>query len=116
MTFLYPTHANCVCNLATVGLGSSSIYECFTNAFVMERASVSTMPFGIDDPSKKPSKGSDISEVVVDIYNHGKTGTLRKTSHVPLAAPVIATNYELKNDDRYIPCFFDIHNVLHVAS
>lgn len=59
------------------------------------------MPFAIDDPSKRPAKGSDINEVVVDIYNHGKTGTLRKNSYLPLGAPVIATNYDLNNDDRY---------------
>ena len=62
---------------------------------------MSTMPFAIDDPSKRPAKGSDINEVIVDIYNHGKTGTLRKTSFLPLAAPIIATNYDLKDDDRY---------------
>lgn len=75
---------------------------------------MSTMPFAIDDPSKKPVKGSDINEVVVDIYNRGKTGTLRKTSYFPLAAPLIATNYELKNDDRY-SCNCMIHkNALKV--
>lgn len=83
-----------------IGLGKNSIYECFTNAFVMERASVSTLPFAIDDPSRKPSKGSDINEVVVDLYNHGKTGNLRKGSVIPLSAPIISTNYELKDDDR----------------
>lgn len=59
------------------------------------------MPFAIDDPSKQPTKGSNLNEVVVDIYNHGKTGTLRKGSVVPLSAPVIATNYGL-NNDRYM--------------
>ena len=62
---------------------------------------MSTMPFAIDDPSRKPSKGSDINEIVVDLYNHGRTGNLRKGSMVPLSAPIISTNYELDNNDRY---------------
>ena len=59
---------------------------------------MSTMPFAIDDPSKRPAKASDI-------YNHGKTGTLRKNSYLPLAAPVVATNYDFNYDDRY-------HNII----
>ena len=82
------------------GLGKDSIYENFTNSFVLERASVSTLPFGIDDPSRKPAKGCNLNELVVDFYNRGVTGTLRKGSVVPLSAPILATNYELSEEDR----------------
>ena len=54
------------------GIGKNGIYENFTNAFIMERASVPTLPFAIDDPSQKPTKGSDLSDIVVDHYNQGK--------------------------------------------
>ena len=44
----------------------------------MEGVSVSTLPFGIDDPAVKPSKGSNLNEVVVELYIHDKSGLMRK--------------------------------------
>lgn len=84
-----------------IGLGRSAVLESFTNAYVIERASVSTLPFAIDDASKKPSKGSDLNELVVDIYNQGRTGTLRKGSVLPVSCPLITTNYKLSQDERF---------------
>ncbi len=66
-----------------VGISSDSVYEKFTNAFILDRASVSTFPFGIDDPAMKPDKGSNLSDIVVDLYNQGKTASLRRGAQVP---------------------------------
>ena len=78
-----------------IGIPTEAVYEKFTNAFILERATVSTMPFAIDDPSQKPSKGSDINEVIVNIYNRGKIASMRRGSAFPISAPLIATNYIL---------------------
>ena len=48
------------------GIPKETTHEKFTNAFILEWASVSTLPFGIDDPAEKPNKGSDLSDIVVD--------------------------------------------------
>ena len=42
------------------------MYEQFSNAFIAERASCSTLPFCIDDPPSK-SKGSDVNDLIVTI-------------------------------------------------
>lgn len=88
--------------LLYAGLGKKSVLETFTNAYVIERASVSTLPFAIDDPANKPAKGADLNEVVVDLYNHGQCGTMRKGAVLPVSAPLIATNYPLKEDERLV--------------
>ena len=59
------------------GLSREATYEKVTNAFILERASVSTLPFAINDPTKVPTKQNDLSEVVVDLYNGGRTASLR---------------------------------------
>lgn len=71
------------------GLDRNSVLETCTATYIMERASVSTLPFCIDDPSEKPSKGCDLNDVVVELYNHGKSGTMRKGSVLPISCPVI---------------------------
>ena len=55
---------------------------------------LNVLPFhSIDDHAEKRTKGSDINDVVVDLYNHGKT------ERVPKSIPLIATNYKLQ---RYL--------------
>ena len=80
------------------------MYEKFTNTFILERATVSTLQFGIDDPSQKPSKGSDINDVIVDIYNRGKIASMRRGSAVPISVPLVATNYSLWQEERFVIC------------
>ena len=67
------------------------------NAFIFER---STLPFAIDDHAEKRTKASD---VVVDLYNHGKT------ERVPKSIPLIATNYKLRQEERYLYNDIDIY-------
>lgn len=67
------------------------MYEKFTSCFLMQRASISTLPFGIDDPSSKPAKGSDLSEVLVELYNKGKQGSSGRSSVEPKSIPLVTT-------------------------
>ena len=79
---------------------SSAIYERGTNAFFLERASLSSLPFGIDDPPKG-SKGNDISDLIVDLYQGGKTANLRKGSLLPKSVPLVASNFSIRTEARY---------------
>ena len=83
-----------------LGIPKDAVYEKFTNTFILERATVSTLPFAIDDPSQKPTKGSDLNEIVVDLYNRGKIASMRRGSAIPMTVPVIATNYALSQEER----------------
>lgn len=82
-----------------LGVPRESIYEKVTNAFILERSSMSTLPFAIDDPSQTPTKGSDLNELIVDLYNKGKSASLRKET-TPRSLPLVATNYRLKAEER----------------
>ena len=81
---------------------SSAIYERGTNAFFLERASLSSLPFRIDDPPKG-WKGNDISDLIVDLYQGGKTANLRKGSLLPKSVPLVASNFSIRTEARYIP-------------
>lgn len=61
---------------------------------------MSTLPFAIDDPGQKPTKGSDLNEIVVDLYNRWKIASMRRGSAIPMSVPVIATNYTLSQEER----------------
>lgn len=76
------------------------MYEKFTSCFLLQRASISTLPFGIDDPANKPTKGNDLSDDLVDLYNKGKTGSLGRTTVEPKSVPLVTTNYRLKQEER----------------
>ena len=60
---------------------------------------MSTLPFGIDVPASSPSKGRDLNEVVVEIFNKGKSVSLRREV-TPKSVPIVATNYKLKSEER----------------
>lgn len=89
--------------LSLFGCNKISLYVKGTNALFMERASRSSLPFGIEEamPSKKGKMNKlDLTELVIDLYDGAisanmKTGTLK-----PKSAPVIATNFELNDIDR----------------
>ena len=49
------------------GVTADAVHERVTNAFIMERASVSTMPFAVDDPAAETSKQYNLSEALVDL-------------------------------------------------
>ena len=78
------------------------MYERGSNAFFLERASMLFLPFGIDDPPKG-SKGNDISDLIVDLYQGGKTANLRKGSLLPKSVPLVASNFSIRTEARYIP-------------
>ena len=82
------------------GTPRSAIYEKVTNAYVLERASVSSLPFAIDDPTKVPSKGCDLSDVIVELHNGGKHANVRSGAQYAKSIPIVAVNYNLRDEER----------------
>ena len=82
---------------------TSGLYVKGSNAFFLERASASSLPFAIDDPPKQTSRNTsvDVSDLIIDLYNGGKTANLRKGALKPKSAPLVATNFDIKSDERY---------------
>lgn len=74
-------------------------YECVTNAFILERASVSTLPFAVDDPSAVLNKQYNVSDVIVDLYNGGRTASMRKGVTCATSLPIVAINHSLPQDE-----------------
>ena len=68
----------------------------------MERASLSTLPFGVENAARETSRGADISNLIVESFNGGKTYNSWKGSSKPLTAPLIhvAANFDLQKEPR----------------
>ena len=88
---------NCGCFVFSLG---NAIYEKVTNAFVLERASTSSMPFAIDDPTKVPNKGCDLSDVIFELHNGGKYANVRSGAQYAKSLPIVAINYNLRDEER----------------
>lgn len=73
-----------------------------TTAFFVERSSLSSLPYAIDDPPKTARNSVDINDLIVDLYNGCKTANLKSGSTKPVSIPLIATNYNIQQDARYL--------------
>ena len=60
---------------------------------------MTTLPFGIDDPAATPRKGRDMNEIVVDLYNKGRSVSMQREC-TPKSLLLVATNYKLKAEER----------------
>ena len=78
------------------------VYVKGTNSFFLERAAICTLPYSIDDPPRSKSGTLDINDLIIDLYNGFKTANLRKGSLEPLSTPLIASNFNISSDNRYI--------------
>ena len=78
------------------------IYVKGTNAFFLERAAISSLPFSIDDPPRSRSRSAmDLNDLIVDLFNGCKTVNLQKGSLEPYSIPLVATNFNIDSDQRY---------------
>lgn len=84
----------------TTGATTCGFYSQGSRAFFLERASLSSIPFIVDDPTPEASRGSELGQLIVESYNGGKTSNLRKGSSKPISSPLITTNYDLRNERR----------------
>lgn len=74
-------------------------YERGSTAFFLERVSLSSFPFIIDDPPKGTKGGVDINDVTVELYSGTKTANMRRI-RTPHSTALIATNFPLSTDKR----------------
>jgi hypothetical protein len=95
-------------SLSLFGCSDSGYFVKGTNAFFINRSSESTLPYGIDDPNLKGTKTNflDLNELIVDLYNGAKSANAHKGSQKPRSSPILATNFNLKNDSRYIRTYY----------
>ena len=101
--------------LSLCGSTESSYYVKGTNAFFLQRSAECTLPFGIDDPQNSSSSSSktnrlDLPELIVDLYNAGKSANLVKGSKKPKSVPLVASNYDLlsREDRLQFTCYIII--------
>ena len=90
--------------LSLFGAHKISRYVKGTNALFMERASSSSIPFGIEEavPSKKGKQNKlDLTELVIDLYDGAISANMKTGALVPKCVPVIATNFDVEEIDRY---------------
>ena len=74
-----------------------------TNVLFMERASQSTLPFGIEEavPSKKGNTNKlDLTELVIDLFDGAVSANMKTGALKPKSVPVLATNFDVEDIDR----------------
>ena len=84
--------------LSLTGGQKHAFYSKGTNAYFLERAALSCLPFGIDDPNMSTYAGRK----QLDLYNGAKTANLRSGALLPSSAPIISTNNPPKDDPRLV--------------
>ena len=80
---------------------SKGFYVEGSYAYFLERSALSCLPYGIDEVCTT-NKQFDFVKFVVDLYGGAKTANLRRGSLMPHSIPLIATNFKVKDDPRYI--------------
>lgn len=69
-----------------------------SKAFCLQRAAISSLPFGIDDPSFPV----DLNEVVVSFYNGTISANVMCGSLLPLTCPIYSSNFTFGKNERYV--------------
>ena len=93
--------------LSMFGSCNMAHYVKGTNSFFIDRSSMTTLPFGIDDPNinasgvKSKANFLNMAELVINFYNGARTANCLKGSKKPLSLPLVATNFMFKHDARY---------------
>ena len=76
--------------LSIVGMDESSLYVSGSTSFFLERSSMSTLHFGIDDPPEPNYKSTlKPADVIVSIYNGAKTANMKRNI-TPLSSDLVA--------------------------
>lgn len=76
----------------------SNQYNTCTKAYCLQRSAVSTVPFGIDDPSFS----GDINDIIVSFFNGTISANIAQGSIQPISCPIFCTNFSIGNNERYV--------------
>ena len=87
--------------LSLVGMNKDGFYVEGSTAYFMERSALSCLPYGIDEACSD-SKQFDLLKLIIDLHGGAKTANLRRGAFLPRTAPIIATNFAMKDDQRYV--------------
>jgi len=79
-----------------------------SKAFCLQRAAISTLPFGIDDPSFP----AELNEVVVSFYNGTISANVMCGSFHPLTCPLYSSNFTFGSNERYAEIFMHCYTTL----
>ena len=85
--------------LALFGNCRRAIVRRATAAYIRDRCSLSTIPFGIDDPSVP----REVGEMLVDLFN-GATSATCSHSFNPVGIPVVTANFSMAERERLVAC------------
>jgi hypothetical protein len=90
--------------LSLFGCCNNNVFVKGTNRGFLERSSLSTLPYGIDDPQSGRSRSKanklDLCELAVDLYNGSPTTNYATGILTPLSIPIVATNFKSEAEER----------------
>ena len=85
--------------LALLGAQDTRVYSKVTREKIFDMCCDSSgLPLAVDDPHSK----SDISKLLVDLYNGKKGGSLGRGEKKPISTAIIAANFSPTDQARYI--------------
>lgn len=87
--------------LSLFGCANNNVFVKGTNRGFLERSSMSTLPYGIDDPKRRSKSNQlDLCELAVDLYNGSPTTNYSTGILVPISIPLVATNFNSETEER----------------
>ena len=63
---------------------------------------MSTLHFAVDDPTAEKSKQFNLDDIIVELFNGGRTASMRKGVTAAESVPLLAINHSLRQDERYM--------------
>ena len=73
-----------------------NLYNSCSKAYCLQRSSISTIPFGIDDPNLP----TDIGDLIICLYNGTLSANVCQGGLQPLSCPIYCTNFTFGNNER----------------
>ena len=75
---------------------AKNLYNSCTRAYLLQRCSVSTIPFAIDDPNI----AGDIGDIIMSLYNGTLSANLAQGGLHPLSCPLYCANFDFGSNER----------------
>lgn len=78
-----------LCGLALYGAQDTHFYSRVTKEKVLQICTLSSIPVGVDDPQSR----SEISRLIIDLYNGARSGTIAHGERKPSSTCIISANF-----------------------
>ena len=86
-----------LCGLSLLGIHETRYYSKVTKEKMLNLVCTSGVPLGVDDPQSR----SDISRLLIDLFNGAKSGTMGQGEKKPQSTCVITANFTTLDQQRY---------------